>query len=260
MNWLEQQDAFAKAVRNPTVDVPAAVGPRKGAAAPTERFNIYRNNSAVSLTEAMADGFPVVAELVGEEFFAGMARAYVAENLPASPVLLHYGATFPEFIEAFEPAEGVPFLADVARVEWAWAEAYHAQDRNSISAAELQSIDAENLTSASLELHPSVQLIQSDWPVVSLWSAHQIDDPDQRAQMLQKISQEPEFGFIVRPQFDVNVHRTEVPILKLLRAFQAGASLGAAAEQLGQEQAAEFGGMLGYIFSTGAVVAIRTND
>ena len=76
MNWRETQAAFASALRDPALDVPYAVGPRDHHA-PLARFNVYRNNTAVSLSEAIADSYPVVHELVGDEFFAAMARAYV---------------------------------------------------------------------------------------------------------------------------------------------------------------------------------------
>jgi len=255
MSWRELQSAFAAAVRDPAQAVPDAVGPRE-TQPPIARFNVYRNNSAVSLTEAMADSFPVVAELVGEEFFTAMARAYVAGNLPASPVLLHYGGLFPEFIEAFEPAAALPFLADVARVEWAWTQAYHAEDRDSIGAGALQSIDQERLDSARLELHPSVQLPQSDWPAASIWSAHQISGADARQAALQQITNAGECALIVRPEFEVNVQLIEASIFRLLKSLGGGATLGQAAGDLDEDDMQQFGGMLGFIFSTGAVVAV----
>src|SRR5919108_3746086 len=92
------QDAFADAVRDASLRVPLPVA---GAARQTSdrRFAVYRNNVVASLTSALAERFPVVQRLVGEEFFRAMARAYVTQEPPRSPVLLHYGATFPAFVD-----------------------------------------------------------------------------------------------------------------------------------------------------------------
>ncbi len=258
MNWRETQAVFATALRDPTLDVPNAVGPRDHRA-PLARFNVYRNNTAVSLTEAIADSYPVVHELVGDEFFAAMARAYVDQNVPASPVLIHYGGNFPAFIERFEPAAALPFLADVACVEWAWVQAYHAADCARINAEVLQSIEPDMLDQACLELHPSLHLMQSDWPAISIWSAHQIDEPEARQAALGQLAQSGEHGLIVRPEFEVNVELVQPAVWQLLTALRDGASLGVAADTLEADEIVHFGGMLGYIFATGAVTEVRLN-
>jgi hypothetical protein len=72
------------------------------------------------LTEALKDAFPAVHRIVGPEFFQAMARAYIVLEPPRSPILLDYGAGFPDFIGEFEPAAVLPYLADVARIERAW--------------------------------------------------------------------------------------------------------------------------------------------
>ncbi len=256
MNWRETQAAFASALRDPGLAVPAAVGPREHTV-PQARFNVYRNNTAVSLTEAIADTYPVVRELVGDDFFDAMARAYVGENVPASPVLIDYGEEFADCIDGFEQAAAVPFLADVARVEWAWVQAYHAADRTSLHAEALQTVDPEALGEARLELHPSLHLIQSEWPAISIWSAHQNTDTEARQGALRDLAQAGETGLVVRPEFDVDVQLVQPALWHLLAALRDGATLGAAAETLDADDIEHFGGMLGYIFATGAVVDIQ---
>ncbi|MFY0614890.1 MAG: putative DNA-binding domain-containing protein [Hyphomicrobiaceae bacterium] len=256
MNWRKTQNAFAAALRDPTLDVPEAVGPREQSE-PVARFNVYRNNTAVSLTEAIADSYPVVRELVGDEFFTALARAYTDDNVPVSPVLIHYGDQFPDFISGFKQLDSLPFLADVARVEWSWVQAYHAADQTCINADALQSIDPDALNDARLELHPSVHLPQSDWPAISIWSAHQIAAQDERQEALGNIAQAGECGLIVRPEFEVNVQLVQPAIAQLLASFRDGATLGDAADQLEAGDIEHFGGMLGYIFSTGAITAIH---
>lgn len=255
MRWPDIQRDFADAVRDPKRVVPDAVGTHDGRAL-TSRFNVYRNNSAVSLTEAVRDTFPVVAELVGNEFFRAMARAYVSEHIPSSPVLIHYGGTFPPFIEQFEPARRLPYLADVARVEWAWLQAYHAADSDHISAASLESFDPVEIDNIQLSLHPSVHLIRSAWPVLSLWSAHQLSDAGQRGDALQQIAPIGECGLIMRPGVDVEVRLLDEATFNLLAAFAGGATLGEAMIALDEASVEQFGGRLGYIFSAGTIAAV----
>lgn len=140
-----------------------------------QRFNVYRNNVVVSLTNALCDSFPVVMALVGEPFFRDMARQFVRTCPPVSPVLARYGESFPDFVAAFDPARAVPYLADIARLEMACLRALHAAEAEPLSRAALTALlDAPaSLPHQRLRLHPSVQLLESRFAIVSLWAAHQ---------------------------------------------------------------------------------------
>ncbi len=142
---------------------------------PAVRFAIHRNNVVVSLVAALADTFPVVRELVGSEFFEAMARLFVAAHPPRSPVLAEYGDAFADFTAAFPPAAGLPYLADVARLERARVLAHHAADAAVLDAGAVaaQLAIPTALPAAWVALHPSVRVCISGHPVVSLWVAHQ---------------------------------------------------------------------------------------
>ena len=128
----EIQAAFSAALLDPARPVPAdVVG--IGGTADRKRFAVYRNNVMVGLLDALQARFPVTARLVGEEFFRAMARVYAAARQPRTPLLMHYGDDFPDFIAGFEPAASVPYLADVARVECAWSQAYHAPEASALT-------------------------------------------------------------------------------------------------------------------------------
>src|SRR5690349_21386061 len=101
---------------------PDLVGPNgKGA---TKRYNVYRNNVTVGLIEALAAIFPATQRITGVEFFRAMARFHVRATPPRSPLLFEYGHEFPDFIERYEYARAMPYLADIARIERAWLDAY----------------------------------------------------------------------------------------------------------------------------------------
>jgi Putative DNA-binding domain len=139
------------------------------------RFAVYRNNVVVSLIEALEAAYPAVASLVGSEFFRAMARIFVAQVPPKSPVMLHYGDGFAQFIESFPPAATVPYLADVARLERAWLEAYHAAEAVSGAPEDLFGIPADRFEDVVLDLHPSMRLVPSPHPIVTIWRANTHD-------------------------------------------------------------------------------------
>ena len=249
--WSDMVRTFASALRQPDFPVPDQVGKTDGAPS-LKRFNVYRNNVAVSLRAALAATYPVVKALVGEEFFAAMAKTYVAHHLPSSPVLLNYGNDFPEFIETFEPARQLPYLPDVARVEQAFNESYHAADAEPITIQALNALDAEALERVRVVLHPSLRLIRSDWPVFSIWHAHQQDDP--AAHLTDLAQKRGECGFLVRPRLEVQPMLLPVTGFELLATLCNGESLTQAAAALPKAAQADLSAMLATIFNAGAVV------
>ena len=142
---------------------------------PEARLRVYRNHVVISLREALRATFPVVCRLVGEDFFAGLTRAFIAAHPPQSPCLFEYGAALGDFIAGFAPASSLPYLADVARLEWAMNAAYHARIEPPIDAALLASVDPDALARSTLLLQPSLHLVTSSYPVDAIWRANQAD-------------------------------------------------------------------------------------
>src|SRR5215470_19732431 len=141
---LSYAAAFSCALLDPDVAIPAVVvGPKSKAA--VKRYNVYRNNVTVSLINALAAAFPATLRITGVDFFRAMARFYVRATPPSSPLLFEYGQDFPDFIERYEYAQSVPWLSDVARIERAWLDAYHAADVQSLMAHELAAAPSDLL-------------------------------------------------------------------------------------------------------------------
>lgn len=158
----------------PPAPPPGLVAPGADAAEVARRFAVYRNNVHHGLSRALAARFPVVEQLVGAAFFAALARAFLVAHPPRTPVLLAWGDALPEFLEGFAPVASLPWLADVARLELARGVAFHAADAEAVGPAALGAADPAVLR---LRLHPSVRLVASAWPVVSIWQAHQPGGP-----------------------------------------------------------------------------------
>ena len=171
---LPSQADFATALLAPARAVPMGLRAWNGSD-PSARFAVYRNNVIVSLVQAPADGFPVVQRLVGDEFFGAMAGVYVRAHPPRSPVLSEYGDGFADWLAEFEPAAGLPYLPDMARLEHARVHAYHAADAAAIEAHALAGClrASDRLDRVRLDIHPATTAIVSEWAVASLWAAHQ---------------------------------------------------------------------------------------
>jgi len=250
--WPETQSAFAAALLDPAREIPSCIAEGFGRPA-RDRVAVYRNNVVKGLCDALRDGFPVVAELVGDAFFDAMASAFVRAQPPASPVLLHYGRTFPDFIGGFEPAEAVPYLADVARLEQARTEAYHAADAAPLGIDALQGLSDDRLSSLCLELHPSLRLLASEWPVVSIWQAHQGGDPMGAGSGLPHTG---DCALVLRPAWTVEVRAVAAPVHAFVKALGTGAPLGKALERLDRGDAPDPSSALAELFHIGAVTGL----
>jgi hypothetical protein len=214
---------FAAALLDPDLTTPAAVaGPKSKAA--RKRYNVYRNNVTVSLINALAAVFPATQRITGVDFFRAMARFYVRATPPISPLLFEYGRDFPNFIEHYEYAQSVPWLADVARIERAWLDAYHAADVQPLTPHALASIPPEELADTVLKPHPAARIVRSRFPAVTIFTANRGDGSASRIEVA-----EAEDALLTRPVLEVEARRLPLGGAIFLARLIAGDSLGAAA-------------------------------
>lgn len=230
---MSGQAAFAAALLAADGQCPPGLRTWNGSA-PEARFAVYRNNVIIGLVDALADSFPVTQALVGEDFFRTMAREFVRRSPPRSPVLAFYGEEFPGHIAGFAPAAGLPYLSDVARLEYLRVLAWHAADADVISPARLATVaaDADALAASHVALHPSVFMLPSTHAVVSLWAAHQSDAV---AEALAGVSPaSPETALICRDGLEVAIYRIDAGTAVLVARLLAGSALGAAMDAAAQ--------------------------
>lgn len=177
------------------------------------RFAVYRNNVQHGLSRALAARFPVIERLVGAPFFAAMARVFAAQHPPASPVLAEWGGDFADFLAGFPPLANLPYLPDVARLEWLRGVAFHAADAPVADAARLGQIAPERLV---MRLAPCVMVYDARFPAVSIW---QVNQPDAVARPLPPgpeyalIGRTPDFA-LVTELLDAAAHRILLALLK----------------------------------------------
>src|SRR5437660_10582566 len=112
------------------------------------------------LVKPLSSRFPAVENIVGQEFFAAMARVFIVEQPPRSPLLATYGDEFAAFIAAFEPARELPYLADVARLEAARTRSYHAADATPVDPGQLATLDTDAIGGIRIDMHPSTAIVR----------------------------------------------------------------------------------------------------
>jgi hypothetical protein len=247
--------AFAPALLDPACAPPAGVAGPQGKAA-AKRYDVYRNNVTVSLIDALAAIYPAVQRITGSDFFRAMARFHLRSTPPTSPLLFEYGRDFPAFIETYEYAQSLPWLADVARIERAWLDAYHAADAAPLSAMALSALAPERLADAVFTAHPATRIVRSQFSAVTIFAANRGNEPAGRID-----ASTPEDALITRPDFDVVVRSLAPGGADFLAALIAGQSLGeAAASALQASPAFDIACNIAGLVEAGAFTSVASGD
>lgn len=239
------QSAFRAALLDPARPVPPGLTDPEGRPA-GRRFDVYRNNVTVGLTEALRQSFPALRKLVGEEFFTAMAQEHLRAHPPASPMMMFYGEAMPGFLEAFAPVAHLPYLADVARLELALRQSYHAADVAPVEGTVLQALPPDRLLAARLTLAPALRLVRSRWPIHAIWAANL------RGGLPPDLAR-PENVLITRRDFDPEPAVLPSGAAKFLQSLLDGVTIGAACDMAG---AFDLTTTLGLLLAGGAIVGI----
>lgn len=134
-----------------------------------ERMTIYRNNVINSLSEAIADLYPIVKRIIGDDCFRAAATDYVRQCPPSESALVYYGKSFVDFIGRFQACKALLYLADVAELEWCYQLAFHAEDSPVLNPVRLAEIEERYLGEIKFVLQASVTLFSSPWPIDAIW-------------------------------------------------------------------------------------------
>jgi hypothetical protein len=177
-----------------------------------QRFNVYRNNFIVLNADALADMYPVIKRLLGQEAFHTLATAYVREFPPMERTLLLYGEGFADFLAAIPQLSGLPYLADVARLEYAWTAAYHAEDVAPLTQQQLAILSPQKLENLKLHPHPSMHCIDSVYPIYRIWTLNQLTQTEEIVSLDEGGSQ----VVVIRPGVEVEVREVSPGALMFL--------------------------------------------
>lgn len=186
------------------------------------RFWIYQNNVQQALINYLCEVYVACHELVGSDFFRAMFGRYIAEQYPASGNIHYYGATLADFIEQFEPAKSVPYLADVARLEWAEHQAYYAADSEAVTQHSMAQYDQAEQLTLPVKLNESISLIESEFPVDEIWKQAQ---PDYKGEVGVSLDDGGVTLLIFKQQYQVNILKLDAANWQFLNAIQQNGNL-----------------------------------
>lgn len=252
---LDYAASFAPALMDPAAETPAGVAGPHGKAA-VRRYNVYRNNVTVSLIDALAAIYPAVRRITGVEFFRAMARFHIRETPPASPLLFEYGRDFPAFIARYEYAQEMPWLADTARIERAWLDAYHAADAAPLAFGALSGLPPDRLAEVTFTPHPAVRIVRSPYAAATIFSANRATEPVGTID-----AGIAEDALLTRPSFEVELRRLPpggaVFLARLLRGHPLGE---AAAAALDTSPAFDLGAGIAAMLEAGVFTTLHLGD
>ena len=194
--------------------------------APSARLAIYRHHVLATLTAALEATYPVVCRLVDRRFFAYAADCYIRAHPPDRPCLQEYGASFADFLREFPACRALPYLADVARLEWAMNAAWHAADVDVAASIGLEAVPADAIARIRLSFEPSVSFVRSPWPVDRIWRAHKDGAGDEIVDVASGGAQLE----VRRLDGDVVMRALDGATFALRSTLAGGGTLGAAAE------------------------------
>jgi Putative DNA-binding domain len=246
---------FATGLMDPAGPTPGGVmGPRgKGA---VKRYNVYRNNVTVSLIDALVAIYPAIQRITGTEFFRTMARFHVRATPPTSPLLFEYGRDFPAFIEGYEYAQDMPWLADVARIERAWLDAYHAADAPALPAATLAQIPADRLGDIIFRVHPATRIVKSPYPAVAIFAMNRANGP-----VTSLKSSAAEDALVTRRDMEVNARLLPAGNATFLASLIDGAPLAeAASKALDETSLFDLSASIAGMIDAGVFTTVRLGD
>lgn len=224
MSLAESQSAFAHALF--AHDATPATPPlfKGDAALNAQRLALYRGNLAAAWDKALANAYPVLRQLVGEEFFAALAREYGRAFPSQSGDLNRFGDRFDEFLAQFPHVADFPCFPDMARLEWLLHRVHYAAGEETLTAAQLAQLRPEQFESMSLRLQPACQPFASPWAVTSIWQAHQDDEQEHWPQELAVACH----ALVLRQGWRAMVLPVTPAAHAALAAFDAGAAMGKA--------------------------------
>lgn len=219
-------------------------------------ITVYRNNVRAAYLRVLHDTFPVIHRLVGEEFFRYLAHEYFHTHPPSCPLVARYSDGLPDFLHSFEPAAGLPYLPDVARLELAWLGSYHAAEADCMESERFFALLGEDPDTNAFQLHPSVRLVKSPFPIHIIW----LHNKSGSAEKL-RLPEAGECVIVKRPAHRVFTATTSEPVWTALRALQQGktfsAAITTAIEDSSENAAAD---IIRKIATMNVITAVRHTD
>jgi len=230
----ELQRHFGAALRDGDV---AGIAPliRAAGIEPARRIAVYRNNWRENLLAVLAASYPVLKRLVGDNYFRQMAWEFQGIYPSRSGNLQHFGKLLPEFLEQRFARTEFSYFADIARLEWAYQETLVSAEHGAFDVERLMTVPEESRADLGFILHPAIRLVRSDFPVLTIWSAHQPGAGSMAAAAIEDTTIDLGSGgeniMLRRSDREIEMHRLPSAEFAFLKMLANGLSLATAADE-----------------------------
>ncbi|MGK7876052.1 MAG: putative DNA-binding domain-containing protein [Xenococcaceae cyanobacterium] len=185
---------------------------------PIQGLAVYRGSVAGKLSRTLRSIYPVCCRLVGEKFFDATAVTYIRRFPSLSPDLGDYGEQFPDFLANFEPVAKLPYLPDVARLEWHWHRVFNGKDVTGLDLQALSEVPQEKWGELIFHLPKNSVLLESPYPIHRIW---QVNQSDYEGQDQVSLNEGGIKIFLWRQGYDMRIDLPTDAEWQLLKAFQA---------------------------------------
>lgn len=197
--------------------------------AASDRLQIHKNNFKLTLSSALMDVFPVIMSFVGEQWLEAALKKFAVQYPPSEACLSSYGGEFADFLDSFAPAVRLPYLADLARVEWAIHMCQNAKDEMTLKPADWANLVKTDMQSLSFSLVAAHKFIESDYPLLDLWNVGTGTDTSSEINL--------EAGgttlLVIRPQSEVLIFPLDMNECRFLSSMNKGETVLSSATAVG---------------------------
>lgn len=176
IDLAELQMQFADSLQKDKLDTLNSFIAKREPLSADAQLDLYRNNSVGVLSDNLKHVYPTVLSIVGEAFFNTLVRHYIPLNPSRSGDLRHYGENFADFVSHYPAAESMPYLPDVAQLDWRWHQVYHAADDATYDMNKLAQVKPEEYGRLFFVLAQASALVQSDYPLLDIWQVSQTEN------------------------------------------------------------------------------------
>ena len=218
------------------------------------RLQVYRNNIKATLTESLSAVFSVTEAIVGKEYFKFLASKYIAKYPPDNGTIHGFGNQLAEFIQTMDELQSFLYLSDVARIDWACHQAYHARSETPVTIDCLAKFTPDDYENLQFRQHPSVTVLASKYPVFEIWSYGAADSENTPAP---DINTDGQNVLVVREELNVNVVNIELELFLMLEMSKQNCNLGSImTDIIGANSEYNLQSGLYQLFSTGAITDV----
>lgn len=190
---------------------------------PADRlFQVYRNNFWIATEDALSAIYGVVKRLVGDQFFTLLVDHFLRSYPPRFGNMLQLGSDLPVFLSDFKLTENLPYLSDIARLEWAYHEVFHARGTRPFNTQTLATIPSQKIPLLHFDISSSSRLVNSIFPIFEIWC---VNLPDYKGDQTVDLDTGGDSVLLTRPDLVVELQKLEPADARFLQSLATGGSL-----------------------------------